>query len=38
MKVETESKVWDAESYHIVDLQDAADRLCGQGQCTDGNQ
>lgn len=38
MNAETESTVCDVESYHVIDLQDAADRLCGQGQCTDGNQ
>lgn len=27
-----------AESYHVVDLQDATDRLCGQGQGADGDQ
>lgn len=25
-------------SYHIINLEDAANRLCGQGQRTDGNQ
>lgn len=26
------------KSYHIINLQDATDRLSGQCQCTDGDQ